>query len=76
MQIFKVKAFDRWSKDEGLTDKALSDAIKEMEDGLIDADLGSNVYNSRSTGSLFSEIPKIKNGLLDRGKEKVVEQEL
>jgi hypothetical protein len=47
MRIFKSKAFSRWAAKEGLTDKALVAAVTEMEDGLIDIDLGGNVYKKR-----------------------------
>jgi len=48
MQLFKTKLFDKWASKEGLTDKALKNAVDEMEDGLIDADLGGNVYKKRA----------------------------
>jgi len=48
MRIYKSKWFNKWADKEGLKDKALIDAVKEMEDGLIDADLGGNVYKKRA----------------------------
>ncbi|MCB1657242.1 MAG: type II toxin-antitoxin system RelE/ParE family toxin [Pseudomonadales bacterium] len=47
MRIFKNKLFDKWAHKEGITDKMLRVAVAEMEDGLIDADLGGNVYKKR-----------------------------
>ena len=47
MRIFKVKAFARWAKKERITDKALKKAVTEMQEGLIDANLGSGVYKKR-----------------------------
>lgn len=47
MRIFKNKLFDKWADKEGITDKMLRVAVAEMEDGLIDADLGGNVYKKR-----------------------------
>ncbi|MGV3526598.1 MAG: type II toxin-antitoxin system RelE/ParE family toxin [Candidatus Sericytochromatia bacterium] len=47
MHIFKTKLFDRWAKDEGLTDQALAAAVCEMNSGLVDAALGGNVYKKR-----------------------------
>lgn len=38
MRIFKSKWFNKWAEKEGLTDKALQEAIKEMDEGLVDAD--------------------------------------
>ena len=46
-RIFKVRAFTRWAKKEGITDKALRKAVAEMRKGLIDANLGSGVYKKR-----------------------------
>lgn len=48
MHIYKSKWFNKWADKEGLTDRALKDAVKEMEDGLIDADLGGHVYKKRA----------------------------
>jgi hypothetical protein len=48
MRIFKSKWFNKWADKEGLTDEALVVAVTEMEDGLIDADLGGHVYKKRA----------------------------
>jgi hypothetical protein len=48
MRIYKSKWFNKWADKEGLTDEALKDAVKEIEDGLIDADLGGHVYKKRA----------------------------
>ena len=48
MRIFKSKWFNKWAEKEGLTDKALTEAITEMEDGLNDGELGGNVYKKRA----------------------------
>ena len=47
MRIFKNKLFDKWAHKEGITDKMLRVDVAEMEDGLIDADLGGHVYKKR-----------------------------
>ena len=47
MQIFKTKLFSRWAEKEGLTDEALQAAVEELENGLVDADLGGHVYKKR-----------------------------
>jgi hypothetical protein len=44
---FKTKTFSRWMKRAGLRDASLLLAINEMENGLIDADLGGNVLKKR-----------------------------
>lgn len=48
MRIFKSKWFNKWAEKEGLTDKALTEAIAEMEDGLNDGELGGHVYKKRA----------------------------
>ncbi|MGO3743275.1 type II toxin-antitoxin system RelE/ParE family toxin [Kerstersia sp.] len=45
--ILKRKDFARWQAGEKLSDTALCKAVKEMEDGLIDADLGGFLYKKR-----------------------------
>jgi hypothetical protein len=47
MRIFKVKWFNRWSLKEGLADEALKAIVSEIEEGLIDADLGGYLYKKR-----------------------------
>ena len=47
MRIFKTRWFHRWARKESLSDEALIIAVKEMEQGLIDVDLGGNVYKKR-----------------------------
>lgn len=45
--ILKRKDFARWQASEKLPDTALCKAAKEMESGLIDADLGGHLYKKR-----------------------------
>ncbi len=47
MRIFKTKWFSKWAKKERVSDTALRYAVSEMEDGLIEADLGGFVYKKR-----------------------------
>lgn len=47
MRVFKTKLFSRWADEEGMTDKALCEAVEEVAAGLVDANLGSNVYKKR-----------------------------
>ena len=47
MRIFKTKAFVKSAKKERLTDVALKNAIKEIQQGLVDAYLGSNLIKKR-----------------------------
>lgn len=47
LRVFKTKTFARWSRKAGVPDEALCTAVKEMADGLVDADLGRHVYKKR-----------------------------
>lgn len=47
VRIFKRKDFARWQATEQLPDAALCRAVREMENGLIDADLGGLLYKKR-----------------------------
>jgi hypothetical protein len=47
MRIFKNKMFFKWAKSEGLTDSTLLKAAKEINQGLIDANLGGNLVKKR-----------------------------
>lgn len=46
-RVLKTKFFSRWMKRTELTDEALCRAVEEMQQGLIDADLGGNLYKKR-----------------------------
>ena len=47
MRVFKTKPFARFADREGIADRALCDAIRRAEAGLIDADLGGGVIKLR-----------------------------
>jgi len=47
MRKFKTKLFNRWAVKEGLTDAVLLSALKEIVQGLVDANLGGHVYKKR-----------------------------
>jgi len=47
MRIFKHRVFEKWAKKQRLTDENLQKAILEINNGLIDANLGGNVYKKR-----------------------------
>ncbi len=47
MRAFKTRTFQRWAAKAGVTDAALLDAMVQMERGLVDADLGGNLYKQR-----------------------------
>ena len=46
-QVFKTRQFSRWMRKTLLTDAALCKAVAEMEQGLVDADLGGGVVKKR-----------------------------
>jgi hypothetical protein len=46
-RVFKTRLFSRWMRKTALTQEALCLAISEMENGLIDADLGGGVIKKR-----------------------------
>ncbi|MEN0039532.1 MAG: type II toxin-antitoxin system RelE/ParE family toxin [Cellvibrio sp.] len=45
-RLFKTRTFNRWSGAE-VTDRALCNAVAEMKQGLVDANLGGNVFKKR-----------------------------
>ncbi|KDB46935.1 type II toxin-antitoxin system RelE/ParE family toxin [Glaesserella parasuis] len=47
MRIFKSKHFDKFARKERISDDTLRNAINDIENGLIDADLGSGVIKQR-----------------------------
>jgi len=47
MRAFKTRTFQRWALKAGVTDGALIEAVAQMERGLIDADLGGNLFKQR-----------------------------
>lgn len=47
MQIFKNRFFTKWAREIGLTDETLNKAVKEISDGLYEANLGGNIYKKR-----------------------------
>jgi hypothetical protein len=46
-RVFKTRHFHRWMRKTDLIDLALCSAVSEMENGLIDADLGGGVVKKR-----------------------------
>ena len=47
--VLKTRDFHRWMRKTQLDDQALMTAIGEMVNGLVDADLGGNLYKKRMT---------------------------
>jgi hypothetical protein len=46
-RVFKTRHFARWLRKTELNDTALCQAVREMAEGLVDADLGRNVVKKR-----------------------------
>ena len=46
-RVFKTRHFSRWMRKTELTESALCNAVSEMIQGLIDADLGGGVVKKR-----------------------------
>jgi hypothetical protein len=46
-RVFKTQTFSRWSGKAGLPDRTLCAAVAEIAAGLVDANLGGNVYKKR-----------------------------
>jgi hypothetical protein len=47
MKIHKTRWFVRWARKQGLNDSSLCDAVREMTEGLYEADLGSGLIKKR-----------------------------
>ncbi len=47
MRILKTRFFAKEAEDHGLSDESLSKAIQEVVGGLVDAELGGNLYKKR-----------------------------
>lgn len=47
MKTYKTRPFAKWADNEGLSDQVLSDAISEIEKGLVEASLGGFLYKKR-----------------------------
>jgi hypothetical protein len=47
MRLLKTASFAKDAKANGLSDDALSKALKEVLEGLVDAGLGANLYKKR-----------------------------
>jgi len=46
-RVFKTRTFKRWSRKANIDDEVLCAAVQEMTQGLIDADLGGQVFKKR-----------------------------
>ena len=46
-RILKTRLFMRWMRKTALTDAVLAQAVIEMQQGLVDAELGGNLFKKR-----------------------------
>ena len=46
-RVFKTRTFARWSRKAGLPDRTLCAAVVEIAAGLVDGNLGGNIYKKR-----------------------------
>jgi len=51
LRIYKLKAFARFQRREGLADVGLAKAVRNAEEGLVDADLGGCLIKQRVAGA-------------------------
>lgn len=47
MAIYKTQWFDRWARKQSLSTRVLCEAVREMEAGLYEADLGGGLLKKR-----------------------------
>jgi len=47
MRIFKTRLFNRWAKEEKISDAVLDRAIEDLQQGIVEANLGGHVYKKR-----------------------------
>ena len=47
MRVYKSKNFNKFATNEGITDEQLVKAVREMEDGLVEGNLGGGVFKKR-----------------------------
>jgi hypothetical protein len=47
VRVFKTKAFARFTRKEGISNTKLSDAVREIEKGSYEADLGGGLFKKR-----------------------------
>jgi len=45
--ILKIRSFSKWASKIGLTDALLTNAVREMKCGLLDANLGGGIVKKR-----------------------------
>jgi hypothetical protein len=72
VRIFKTRVFTRFARRVRLADKALREAVAEVERGLIHADLGSGVIKQRIARSGGGKSGGFRTIILYRAKSRAV----
>jgi hypothetical protein len=47
MAVYRVRSFSRWARKQRLSDRVLCDAVREMQQGVYEADLGGGLLKKR-----------------------------
>lgn len=47
IRIFKTKLFAKWASKEKILDSCICNAVDEVSKGIVDADLGGNIFKKR-----------------------------
>ena len=47
MDVYKTRSFAQWARKAGLPDASLAHAVRELVEGLVEADLGSGLFKKR-----------------------------
>src|SRR5438046_2557399 len=47
MAVYRVRSFSRWARKQKLADRVLCDAVREMQQGVYEADLGGGLLKKR-----------------------------
>ena len=47
MSIYRTRLFSRWARRQGIRDSMLCQAVREIREGLYEADLGGNLLKKR-----------------------------
>lgn len=47
MRVFAIRRFDKWAKKNDLSVEDILKAVREIESGLVDADLGRKLFKKR-----------------------------
>ncbi len=72
MRIFKIKHFHRWAKKHELGDESLTKSAHEVKEGLVDANLGGNLYKKRIGTRGRGKRGSVRTLLAYHSKERIV----